>query len=293
MNPERDAMDGERWSRVETLFHRALALDPQRRAALLADECRGDDALRAQVERLLAADEQPHELVDRLDGGALRPANDPLIGREVGAYRITGLIAAGGMGVVYRAARTDGLFQHEVAIKLIRAELASENLIRRFEFERRTLASLHHPNIAQLFDGGASTEGRPYLVMELVRGLPIDAYCDQHRRTIDERLRLFVDVCRAVHFAHQNFVVHRDLKPANILIDEAGVPKLLDFGIARLIDETNQPRTRGLTLTGAQLLTPEYASPEQLARGPITTAVDVYSLGVVLYELVTGLRPFP
>ncbi len=285
-------MDPERWRRVETLFHRALALDAALRATWLANECGDDAELRDQVERLLADDARPHELVDRLDGGALRPREDPLVGREIGSYRLTSRIAVGGMGVVYRAERTDGAFQREVAVKLIRIELASESLVRRFEFERRTLAALHHPHIAQLHDGGTTADGRPYLVMELVRGVPIDRYCEERQLSIDARLRLFVQVCRAVHFAHQNLVVHRDLKPGNILVDEHGVPKLLDFGIARLLDESGAVPLTGATLTGAALLTPDYASPEQLTQGPVTTSMDVYSLGVVLYELLTGRRPF-
>ncbi len=286
-------MDPDRWRRIDTLFHRAAALgQPAERTALLAHECRDDESLRTEVERLLEADGNAHELVDRLEDGALRPPEDPLIQREIGAYRLTGRIAVGGMGVVYRAERTDGLFQHEVAIKLIRAELSSENLIRRFEFERRTLALLHHPHIAQLHDGGTTSDGRPYLVMELVRGIPIDRYCDERGLSVEERLRLFVEVCRAVHFAHQNLVVHRDLKPANILVDGQGVPKLLDFGIARVLDEERDARGSGLTRTGANILTPEYASPEQISAGPVTTAMDIYSLGVVLYELLTGRRPF-
>jgi eukaryotic-like serine/threonine-protein kinase len=285
-------MDPERWSRIDTLFHRAVSLHAADRAAWLATECRGDELLRSEVERLLEADTSANELVDRFEGGALRPPEDPLLGREIGLYRLTGRIAVGGMGVVYQAERTDGLFAHDVAIKLIRSELASENLIRRFEFERRTLATLHHPHIAQLYDGGTTADGRPYLVMELVRGIPIDRYCDERGLSIEDRLRLFVDVCRTVHFAHQNLVVHRDLKPANILIDETGIPKLLDFGIARLLEEGNNASGNGLTQPGGNILTPEYASPEQLASGTVTTAMDVYSLGVVLYELVTGRRPF-
>jgi serine/threonine-protein kinase len=284
-------MDPDRWRRVEEVFHRALEVDAASRAAFLAEACRGDDGLRSEVERLIGEDERPHALVDRLEEGALLPTEDPLIGREIGPYRLTALIGFGGMGVVYRAERTDGLFDRDVAIKLIRVELAGANLVRRFEVERRTLAALQHPNVAQLLDGGTTADGRPYLVMELVRGVPIDLYCDEKRLTVEERLRLFVQVCAGVHYAHQNLVVHRDLKPGNVLVDEAGTPKLLDFGIARLLDET---ATRGdsLTLTGAPIVTPDYASPEQLLLGPVTTAMDVYALGVVLYELLVGRRPF-
>ncbi len=286
-------MDAERWRKIDGLFHRALDVSGPQRAEFLAAECGDDGDLRRELDRLLDADERPHELVERLDEGALRPVVDPMVGREIGSYRLTGRIAAGGMGVVYRAERRDGLFQHEVAIKLIRIELATEALVRRFEIERRTLAALHHPNIAALTDGGTTNDGRPYLVMELVDGVPIDRYCDENNASIAERLRLFVQVCRTVHFAHQNLVVHRDLKPGNILIDANGSPKLLDFGIARVLDDGLVASAVSVTLTLGHALTPDYASPEQLTLGPVTTAMDVYSLGVVLYELLTGLRPFP
>ncbi len=285
-------MDPERWRRVEDVFHRAVSLPRVERDALIAKECGDDDALRAEVMKLITADDSPNALVDQFDSGALRPREDPLIGREIGRYRLIARLGAGGMGLVYRAERTDGLFKHEVAIKLIRIELATESLVRRFELERRTLAGLHHPNIAQLHDGGTLPDGRPYLVMELVRGIPIDRYCDEHELTIEDRLQLFVQVCRGVHFAHQNLIVHRDLKPGNILVDEAGVPKLLDFGIARMLDESTAEDGTSFTLTGAYLLTPDYASPEQLTLGPVTTSMDVYSLGVLLYEILTGKRPF-
>jgi serine/threonine-protein kinase len=285
-------MDPERWRRAEELFHRALDLPAEERAAFLEAECRGGGDLRAEVERLLRADQRPGGLVDRLAAGAALPAADPLIGCQIGVYRLTSRLGAGGMGRVYRAERSDGLFRHEVAIKLIRAELASEEVVRRFELERRTLAELRHPNIAQLHGGGTAPNGSPYLVMELVRGVPIDRWCDEQRLSIDQRLRLFVVVCRTVQFAHQNLVVHRDLKPGNILVDETGAPKLLDFGIARLLDEGAPDPLANRTRTGAYLLTPDYASPEQILQGPVTTAMDVYSLGVVLCELLTGRRPF-
>ncbi len=286
-------MRAERWTRVEGLFHRALEMDEAARAEFLRAECGGDAELRREVERLLAADAEPHELVERFEGGALRPTEDPLIGREIGAYRLTGRVATGGMGVVYSAQRSDGLYEREVAIKLIRIELSTPSLVRRFELERRTLAALHHPNIAALMDGGATPEGRPYLVMELVRGVAIDRYCEQNRLDIADRLRLFAKVCRAVHFAHKSLIVHRDLKPGNILIDQNGEPKLLDFGIARILEENLDPSATALTVTLGHALTPDYASPEQINRGPVTTSMDVYSLGVLLYELLTGRRPFP
>jgi serine/threonine-protein kinase len=287
----RKTMDTERWRQVEGLFHRATELAPKERPSFLDDACRDDAELRRQVEGLLAADARSHARIERMEQGVTRLGEDPLIGHDVGTYRLIERVAIGGMGVVYRARRSDGLFEQEVAIKLIRTELVSESLIRRFEFERRTLAALQHPNIAHMYDGGTTPEGRPYLVMEFVRGVPIDQYCDGKSFSIDQRLRLFVAACRAVHFAHQNLIVHRDIKPGNILVDERGAPKLLDFGIARILDDADGKEGSEPTRTGGQILTPEYASPEQLTGGAVTTAIDVYSLGIVLYELLTGHKP--
>ena len=285
-------MNPERWMRVEALFHEAVDLDPDRRAALLDAECDGDRDLREHVERLLQNDGASDDLLGQLERQTRSALEDPMLGRLVGAYRLVARLAVGGMGVVYRAERADGLFAHEVAVKLIRSERATDGMVRRFALERRALASLHHPCIARLFDGGTTDDGRPYLVMELVHGVPIDRHCDRERLPVAARLRLFVQVCRAVHFAHQNLVVHRDLKPSNILIDEQGLPRLLDFGIARLIVGAEDDAPPDPTQTLARVMTPEYASPEQLAGGAVTTALDVYSLGVVLYELLTGQKPF-
>ncbi len=285
-------MNAERWARAQELFHRAVKLDVAERSALLDAECGADAELREEIERLLRFDAEEGDAFTRVDARAPRTYRDPLVGQRLGAFRVLERIASGGMGVVYRAERADGLFQQEVAIKLIRGECATDWTLRRFEFERRTLAALQHPNIARLYDGGADEYGRPYFVMEYVRGEPIDAHCARQRLSIAARLRLFVRVCRAVQFAHQNLFVHCDLKPANILIDERGEPRLLDFGIARwLADPAERPaddKERVLT----RVLTPEYSSPEQLAGAAVTTSVDVYALGVVLYELLTRRRPF-
>jgi serine/threonine protein kinase len=281
----------DRWQRLESIFHRAADLAPAERQVLLDAECGDDVALRAEVEQLLRGDATGDDAFSRLEAHT-RAGTDPLLGRRLGVYELKARLAQGGMGVVYRAERIDGLFQQEVAIKLIRADGASDWMLRRFEFERRTLAALQHPGIARLHDGGSTAEGFPYFVMELVRGEPIDRYCERERLPMAARLRLFLQVCRAVHFAHQNLVVHCDLKPANVLIDDRGVPRLLDFGIARLLESAPDGVPAAATRTVSRLLTPEYASPEQLAGGAVTTAHDVYALGVVLYELATGRRPF-
>ncbi len=284
-------MEAERWRRIQGLFHRTVDLGTAERTALLDAECGADGELRAELERLLHLDETGGDAFSRMEAHTWREREDPLLGRMLGAWKLTTRIAAGGMGIVYRAERADGLFQQEVAIKLIRAECATEWMLRRFEFERRTLAALQHPCIARLYDGGTTEDGCPYFVMELVHGETIDRYCERERLTIAARLRLFLQVCRAVHFAHQSLVVHCDLKPSNILIDERGLPRLLDFGIARLLEDGPDEATPAATRTISRVLTPEYASPEQLAGGAVTTSLDVYSLGVILYELSTGRRP--
>src|SRR5207237_7185367 len=196
------------------------------------------------------------------------------------------------MATVYLASRADDEFRKRVAIKLLAHGLIAEELVLRFRNERQTLAALEHPNIVRLLDGGTADDGLPYLVMDYVEGLPIDEYCDSRKLSTSERLMLFRTVCGAVHYAHQNLVVHRDLKPANILITPDGVPKLLDFGIAKLLRPEYAAPAIGITRTRMQPMTPKYASPEQVLGQPITTASDIYSLGVLLYELLTGRHPF-
>ncbi|MHC5003197.1 MAG: serine/threonine-protein kinase [Planctomycetota bacterium] len=290
-------MTPEQWQRAAGLFNEVVALPPAAQRRFLESRCPGDAGLRAVVEQLIACDRR----TDFIDTPALTQASltgadqpsplDPFIGRTVGAYRLVERIATGGMGIVYRGVRVDESFALQVAVKLVGSEVDSAALLERFCTERRTLAALAHPNIARLLDGGTTDDGMPYLVMELIRGCPIDTYCDEHRLSIAERLELFATVCRAVHFAHQNLVVHRDLKPSNILVDEEGVPKLLDFGIARVLDPDDREAARA-TRTESRLLTPDYASPEQMSGAAVTTASDVYSLGVVLFGLVTGRRPY-
>jgi eukaryotic-like serine/threonine-protein kinase len=273
--------------RAESVFEAALELEPSVRDAHMAEACAGDAVLLAQVKALLSAHERAGGILEddprRLLGG------DPLPER-LGAYRIVREIGRGGMGLVYHAERDDGQFVRRVAIKVLRAA-DDPGLRQRVHAERQILAALDHPNIARLLDGGVSADGRPYLVMEHVDGLPLDIYCERMRLSVAERLRLFVVIVRCVAYAHRNLVVHRDLKPSNILVTADGTPKLLDFGIARLLN----PGLGGVTadtLHGALELTPEYASPEQLRGESVTTQSDIYSLGVLLYELLTGRRPF-
>ncbi len=289
-------MTPERWQRVESVFRQAIQTSGAQRGALLDAECQDDADLRTYVEEMLVADvtgdqrlrESIGAVAEQLAGSAATHWN----GRMLGAYRLEGRIAAGGMGVVYRARRSDAQFEREVAIKLLSSPLASDDARRRFRAERQILANLNHPNIAQLLDGGTTEEGVPYLVMEYVDGLPIDAYCDRARLGIGERLALFTQVCAAVQYAHQHLVVHRDLKPSNILVTPDGTPKLLDFGIAKLIGAGNGAGVVDLTMADARFLTPRHASPEQVQGGSITTATDIYSLGVLLYELLCGRFPY-
>ena len=213
-------------------------------------------------------------------------------GTRLGAYELGEAVGRGGMGIVYRAVRADDEYRQVVAVKVIRRGMDTAVGQRRFREERQILAGLDHPGIARLLDGGTTEAGLPYFVMEYVEGEPIDAYCDRRRLDVAERLRLFLRVCAAVHHAHRSLVVHRDLKPGNILVTADGVPKLLDFGIARLVRPAREPGDVDPTVTVLRMLTPDYASPEQVRGEPVTTATDVYSLGVLLYELLSGQRPY-
>src|SRR5690606_25896158 len=296
--------------RLERLFRAARMHPPDERAAFLDAACADDPALRAEVEALLAADADAEA-----DGFLARPATgllgdaaraagdggpgeapDPLLDRLVGPYRVLRPLGEGGMGAVYLAVREEPFLRY-VALKVVRAGLHAPEVVRRFEQERQILASLDHPNIARLLDGGVTDDGLPYFAMEYGAGRPLPTYCDEHRLSCDERLRLFRAVCEAVHYAHQNLVLHRDLKPSNILVATDGADgkptvKLLDFGIAKVLNPHLSPSAMPVTRTALRVMTPEYASPEQVRGEPLSTASDVYSLGVVLYELLTGHRPY-
>jgi serine/threonine protein kinase/tetratricopeptide (TPR) repeat protein len=299
MAPER-SNEIERWHEIKDQLDAILNLAPEQRPAYLDQISAADPELRQELESLIASHEQAGtDFLNVAHPQAPDPSapndfdpdhRDPMIGRRLGTYEIVEQIGEGGMGEVYRAIRADDQYRKQVAIKLVRANQNSDFVIRRFKNERQILATLDHPNIARLLDGGTTEEGIPYFVMELIEGQPIIEYCDSRNLPIAERLKLFVAVCSAVQYAHQRLIVHRDIKPGNILVTHEGTPKLLDFGIAKIVDADSE--TGPATLTIFRALTPGYASPEQVKGEPITTASDVYSLGVVLYELLTGQHPY-
>lgn len=316
-------MTPERWQQIKNLFDEVANQPTDKRSSYLEQACGGDEDLRLEVESLLESEEvkvtiidrDPHDFFGQLLTDDLGETREGLV---LGHYRLLEEIGRGGMAVVYKAVRADEEFRQEVAIKLIRQGMDNEMMVSRFRQERQILANLDHPYIARLFDGGVTPEGLPYLVMELIDGEPIDAYCDRNNLSITDRLNIFRDVCDAVRYAHNNMVVHRDLKPSNILVTTEGVPKLLDFGIAKLIEpgssvgkesvpgvEGDQPKlvdraspgasveeNLALTAVGDRVLTPDYASPEQVEGKPATAASDTYALGVLLYKLLAGRRPY-
>ncbi|HEU4592942.1 MAG TPA: protein kinase [Steroidobacteraceae bacterium] len=292
----RATMTPERWQRIKSLFAAALEVPPDERAALLALEAQGDAALIDEVASLLASHEAPGEFLEAPApelSASVYAALDDHVGERIGAYRIVGTLGTGGMGDVFRALRDDDQYRAEVAIKLMRADLRDPLAEQRFKTERQILARLDHRNIARLLDGGTTAGGVPYVVMELVQGEPIDGYCAAHRLPVRERVQLFLQVCSAVSYAHQHLVVHRDLKPNNILVTADGSVKLLDFGIAKLLEaNTITGTTSDETRTQLRAMTLDYASPEQVSGGAVTTVSDVYSLGVVLYRLLTGRSPY-
>jgi serine/threonine-protein kinase len=290
------------WDNVEDIVEQALALSPSRRESYLREACGTDTARFEQALRVLTAANRASAFLSRpaadvaaeLVAVSTHAASDhepdgPQLD-VVGAYRILEPLGRGGMGDVYLASRADDEFQRQVAIKVVRAGLGGD-LIARFRHERQVLASLDDPHIAQLYDGGVTPDGRPYLVMEYVDGRPLDRYADEERLTVDQRLAVFLQVCDAVDRAHRRLVIHRDLKPANILVSRDGVAKLLDFGVAKLLDPAAQTGQAVVTRANLRVMTPEYASPEQFLGRPTTTGTDIYALGVILYELLVGCRP--
>jgi serine/threonine protein kinase/tetratricopeptide (TPR) repeat protein len=287
-------VDSTRWKQIQDLFAAALERPLADRDAFLRQACAGDEDLYREVTSLLQADSDAHSI---LDGSAIDavgiPAELSFEGKRVGAYRIVKQIGVGGMGAVYLAERADGQFEQKVALKLIKRGMDSEEILRRFQSERQILAQLQHPNVARLLDGGMTDDGLPYFTMEYVEGQPIDTYCDSRQLAIGERLHLFQTVCSTVQYAHRNLVVHRDLKPSNIMVTEDGTLKLLDFGISKVLTSADDAaEATRLTRMGMKIMTPEYASPEQVRGEPVTTTSDVYSLGIILYELLTGHRPY-
>jgi serine/threonine-protein kinase len=287
-------MQPERWKRVEELFSKCLELPTALRSRHLAEACAGDPELRREVESLLAHAGKPSFLetpaVEQIAPDALPGADEERwIGRRVGAFQVDKLLAAGGMGAVYLAHRDDDAFEQLAAVKIVKPGFDTGGLLARFLQERQTLAALDHPNIASLLDGGTTEDGRPYLIMEYIDGLPLHTWCAEEQPSLNRRIELFEAICSGVQHAHRNLVVHRDLKPMNIMVTREGVPKLLDFGIAKLL-ETSIDGSQ--TLSPLQLLTPEYASPEQIRGEVVTTASDVYSLGVILYELLAKAKPY-
>ncbi|HEY4366865.1 MAG TPA: serine/threonine-protein kinase [Steroidobacteraceae bacterium] len=286
-----------RWQRLQELFSTAVELPEAERQAFVERETLDDPELREELLGLVACDTGKstgpltHALGNALDA-TTRDRRRALLGKTVGNYKLVSVLGHGGTGTVYLGERSDRQYSAQVAVKIVDGATVQGDLGLRFRAERQILASLNHPNIARLLDAGETTEGQPYLVMEYVHGEPVDRYCDRAQLDVRGRLDLFLEICSAVQYAHQNLIVHRDLKPANILVTAEGSPKLLDFGIAKLLDVGDSAAMLALTRMNDRLLTPEYASPEQILGRTVTTASDVYALGVVLYELLTGLRPY-
>ncbi|MEM7350775.1 MAG: serine/threonine-protein kinase [Acidobacteriota bacterium] len=285
-------MDPERWRQVQEVFHAALESPEEARPEVIAAASKGDPDLASRVEALLDAHVQATTFVDRPIFRWSETSDDELPA-TIGPYRPLEILGRGGMGVVYRAERADQTFEKQVALKVVSRDLTTPDLARRFRAERQILADLEHPGIARLLDGGTTDDGRPYLVMELVDGVPVDRFIVDKGLSLEARLDLFGEICQAVHTAHQNLVVHRDLKPANILVTDQGRPKLLDFGIAKLLAPASGRSVPEATGPGSRWMTPSHASPEQVRGDAVTTASDVYALGVLLFEMLTGQRPYP
>ncbi|NBD95720.1 MAG: tetratricopeptide repeat protein [Gammaproteobacteria bacterium] len=289
--------DTSRWRRINEILERALDLPLDQREAFVVDSCDGDEDLAAEVRELLGYESEPADIQTRMVAamdvlGRDMGARSSLVGTAVGPFVLTREIARGGMGLVFEGRRTAGDFEQTVAVKLLPGHRLNEDAARRFAVERRILAGLQHPNIARLIDGGTLDDGMPYIVMEFIDGVSIDQHCRRKGLSNRSIVELIVKVGDALHYAHSKLVVHRDIKPANILIDAEGTPKLLDFGIAKLMDERGDP-TGEKTRTEFRLLTPAFSSPEQIKGADVTTAVDVYGLGVLTYLLLAGRLPYP
>ena len=304
-------MSPERWKKIEDVFQAALDCDKIEREDFLRDECGDDAELKSEVEKLVARYEREEKFLESpvwtdslilgetLKNRVASSLEDEIalpeksfIGERIGVYRITAELGRGGMGVVYLAERADGEFRQKVAVKLIKRGMDTDFIVRRFRRERQILANLNHPNVARLLDGGTTEDDSPYFVMDYIEGEPLLDYCREKNLDLREKLELFLQICRAISYAHRNKIVHRDIKPSNILVTKSGVPKLLDFGIAKILDPDLIHESVMPTATAMRLMTPEYASPEQIRGEAVTTASDQYSLGVLLYELLTGKRPY-
>ncbi|PWN06647.1 serine/threonine-protein kinase [Rhodohalobacter mucosus] len=296
-------MQKERWEKVESILDTALTLDEESRTAYIEKACSSDDELLKEVYELLDAIQKSEEtdylstkpgrekmLMDDLSGISIGSVED-LIGKQIGAFQITEQIGSGGMGAVYKAERARGDFSQQVAIKIVQQGLKSHDTVKRFRMEQQILAALHHPHIAALFDGGVTANGLPFLVMEYVDGMPVDEYCNRNALSVNDRLKLFCDICSAVEYAHSNLIIHRDLKADNIFVDADGRVKILDFGIAKLLDHQMSDMELLETRPGQKFWTPAYAAPEQVEGKNITTSTDVYALGVLLNKLLTGRFP--
>ncbi len=282
----------ERFLQIEAIFDEVLEAPDEARAGLIDTRCHGDCDLAAEVRSLLRACEAQEHLSASQQPQPEGGQDDQRSRKRIGPYELDRLLGRGGMGAVYLAHRADGQFEQKVAIKLIDLPLATDLFRERFRQERQILAELQHPYVARLLDGGVTPQGDLYLVMEYVDGVPIHRFCEEQRLSTTRRIVLFIRVCEAVQFAHQHFVVHRDLKPDNILVAADGTPRLLDFGTAKLLSPSRLGPDSKLTREGYQSFTPQYASPEQVLGNPITTASDTYSLGVLLYLLLTGTMPY-
>lgn len=286
-------MQAAKWKKVKDVLNDVLELEVSERNRFLSNF---DDEIRVEVESLLVFETESEDVM-RLSAVEFskdffdEDTENPLLGQQIGNYKIIRELGQGGMGAVYLGTRTDGKFEQKVALKLLKREMNTSAIRRRFQHEREILASLEHPNIARLLDAGTTDDKIPFLVMEFVEGLPIDVFCNKQQLDLNERLDLFRKVCAAVNFAHRNLIVHRDLKPSNILVNEDGVPKLLDFGISKILSAEFE-QVNSATITKLGVMTPSYASPEQLQSKSVTTATDIYSLGVILYEILSGHRPF-